>query len=124
MVNRFVRIDLSLPDDVLQADLKEFVASERRRLAEVGGEQPYRHAARLKLKSHDLRTLANVGLLQFLDLERWQRLENMKLSFYAVREMAGTDRSREEELRRRVSLVLHQFQLHAWFARLEKRGRK
>lgn len=123
MVSRFVRIDLSLPDDVLRADLDEFLASERKRLAAMGGEQPYREAARLKLKAHELRTLAKVGLLQFLDLARWQCAHGLRLSFYAVREMAGiVDRSRENELRRRVDLTLQQLQLHAWFARLERSG--
>lgn len=123
MVNRFVRIDLSLPDDVLRADLDQFLATERRCLAEIGGEQPYREAARLKLKVHELRTLAKVGLLQFLDLDRWQRAQGRSLSLYAVREMAGVvDRSRENELRHRVNLTLNQFQLHAWFARLDRGG--
>ncbi|RYH22572.1 MAG: hypothetical protein EON54_25225 [Alcaligenaceae bacterium] len=123
MVSRFVRIDLSLPDDVLRADLDSFLLSERRRLAAMGGEQPYREAARLKLKAHELRTLANIGLLQFLDLNRWQRVQGLHLSFYAVREMAGVvDRSRESELRRRVDLTLQQLQLHAWFARLDRSG--
>ena len=82
MVNRFVRIDLSLPDDVLRADLNEFLATERRSLSEIGGEQPYREAARLKLKAHELRTLAKVGLLQFLDLDRLQRQQERNLSLY------------------------------------------
>ena len=121
MVNRFVRINLSLPDDVLRADLDEFLSAERRNLAKIGGEQPYREAAHLKLKAHELRTLAKVGLLQFLDLDRWQRLQGRNLSPYAVREMAGVvDRSRENELRHRVKLTLNQFQLHAWFARLDR----
>jgi hypothetical protein len=123
MVNRFVRIDLSLPDDVLRADLNQYLASERHRLAVMGGKQPYREAARLKLKAHELGTLAKVGVLQFLDLDRWQRANGLGLSFYAVREMAGiVERARETELRRRVELVLHQFQLHAWFARLDRGG--
>jgi hypothetical protein len=124
MVSRFVRIDFSLPDDVLRADLGEFLASERRSLAQMGGEQPYREGARLKLKAHELRTLAKVGLLQFLDLDRWQRAHGLDLSVYAVREMAGViGPSREDELRQRVKLTLNQFQLHAWFARLDRRRR-
>jgi hypothetical protein len=123
MVSRFVRIDLSLPDDVLRADLDAFLATERRSLGEIGGRQPYREAARIKLKVHGLRTLAKVGLLQFLDLDRWQRAQGRNLTLYAVREMAGVvDRSRESELRRRVMLTLDQFQLHAWFARLHRGG--
>jgi len=123
MTNRFVRVDLSLPDDVLRADLDAFLATERRSLAEAGGEQPYREGARLKLKAHELRTLAKVGLLQFLDLDRWQRLLGRNLSLYAIREMAGVvDRSREKELRQRVNLTLNEFQLHAWFARLDRGG--
>lgn len=123
MVSRFVRINLALPDDVLRADLEAFLASERQRLEKLGGQQPYRESARLKLKAHDLNTLAKVGLLQFLDLYRWQARQGLGLSFYAVREIAGiADRSREAELRHRVALTLQQFQLHAWFARLERGG--
>ena len=123
MVSRFVRINLSLPDDVLRADLDAFLASERQSLAKMGGEQPYREAAGLKLKAHELRTLSKVGLLQFLDLDRWQRAQGLDLSLYAVREMADVvDRSRESELRHRVRLTLNQFQLHAWFARLDRGG--
>ena len=123
MVSRFVRIDLSLPDDVLRADLDAFLASERKSLAQIGGEQPYRKAAGLKLKVHELRTLSKVGLLQFLDLDRWQRAQGLSLTPYAVREMADVvDRSRENELRHRVQLTLNQFQLHAWFARLDRGG--
>lgn len=123
MVSRFVRVDLALPDDVLRADFDEFLATERRSLAKIDGEQPYRDAARLKLKAHELRTLAKVGLLQFLDLDRWQRAQGRNLTPYAVREMAGVvDRSRASELRHRVNLTLSQLQLHAWFARLERGG--
>lgn len=118
--HRFVRIDLSLPDDVLHADLRHYLKAERHRLAEMGGVQPYREAARLKLKAHELRTLATIGLLPFLDLDRWQRAARLQLSFYAVREIADIDRSHEANLRRRVKLVLNQMQLHAWFARLER----
>lgn len=121
MVERFVRVDLSLPDDVLRADLDAFLVSERKSLAQIDGEQPYRDAAGLKLKAHELRTLSKLGLLQFLDLDRWQRAQGLNLSLYAVREMADVvDRSRESELRQRVQLTLNQFQLHAWFARLDR----
>ena len=120
MTSRFVRVDLTLPPDVLHADLARYVAAERRRLASMGGEQPYREAGRLKLKRHDLKTLSTIGLLPFLDLDRWQRTEGLSLSFNAVREMAGIDKAREGQLRHRVALALRQMQLHAWFARLDR----
>ena len=120
MTGRFVRIDLGLPDDVLHADLQRHLKTERRRMAAMGGPQPYREAAGLNVKAHDVRTLAADGLLQFLDIDRWQRAEGLGLSFHAVREMAGIDRSREKYLRRRVKLAQSQMQLHAWFARLER----
>ncbi|MFT3816043.1 MAG: hypothetical protein QM750_00185 [Rubrivivax sp.] len=123
MVGRFVRVDLARPDDVLLADLRHYLAAERQRLAVMGGEQPYREAAHLKLKASDLRSLAVLGLLEFLDLDRWQRASGQQLSFYAIREMANVvDRARESELRRRVGLTLNQMQLHAWFARLDRRS--
>jgi hypothetical protein len=120
MTSRFLRIDLTLPDDVLHADLQHYLATERRRLRELGGVQPYREAARLKLKRHELKTLATIGLLPFLDLDRWQKAEGLLLSANAVREMAGIDKARERELRGRVALVTKQMNLHAWFARLDR----
>jgi hypothetical protein len=122
MTGRFLRVDLTLPDDVLHADLKRYLATERHRLEKMGGPQPYREAARLKLKPHgkSLQTLAADGLLSFLDVDRWQRAEGHRLSFYAVREMADIDKSREAGLRQRVGLASNQMRLHAWFARLER----
>ncbi len=122
MTGRFLRVDLTLPDDVLHADLAHYLATERLRLQKMGGPQPYREAARLKLKPgrNSLQTFAQDGLLPFLDLDRWQRAEGRKLSFYSVREMAGVDKSRESGLRQRVALALNQMRLHAWFARLER----
>lgn len=120
MLGRFVRVDLSLPDDVLIADLQAFVTSERVALAKLGGPQPYREAAGLKGKPQGVRILFNVGLLPFLDLDRWQRSEGLELGFAGVRGLFTDDRSRDKELRHRVSLAQSQMKLHAWFARLER----
>lgn len=128
MTGRFVRIDLTLPDDVLMADLRRYLKSERARLAALGGPQPYREAAALNKRSHPLGTLAGVRsskphglcLLQYLDLDRWQRAEGLSLSFDRVRQMAGCDKERAAELRRYAGLATNQLQLHAWFGRLER----
>lgn len=122
MTGRFLLVDLTLPDDVLHADLSRYLATERKRLASMGGRQPYREAASLKLKpnAQTLQTFSAVGLLPFLDLDRWQRAEVLGLSFSKVRDLAGVDKDREKELRSRVALVMNQMQLHAWFARLER----
>jgi hypothetical protein len=120
MTGRFVRVDLSLPDDVLHADLQRFLKAERRRLARLGGPQPYRESAGLKAKAHSLRTLATLRLLQFLDLDRWQRSEGLGLRFNTLRELADCDKDREDELQRYVARTQSQMKLHAWFARLDR----
>ena len=120
MVNRFLRIDLSMPDDVLHADLDRYLKAERHRIGNLGGPQPYREGARIKRKAHDLATLAGLGLLQFLDLDRWQRAAGLALSANAVRNLACLDRERSKELLERVADVCDSFRLHAWFARLER----
>lgn len=122
MTGRFLRVDLTLPDDVLHADLAHYLATERLRLHKMGGPQPYREAARLKLKPHrgSLQAFAEDGLLPFLDLDRWQRSAGRHLSFYALREMAKVPKPRESGLRERVKLAQDQMRLHAWFARLER----
>lgn len=122
MTGRFVRVDLSLPDDVLHADLQRYLQAERDRLSAMGGPQLYREAARLKNKPslRTLGTLATIGLLRFLDLDRWQRAANLGLKFGGVREMAGIARDREKELRLWVTLATSQMHLHAWFARLDR----
>lgn len=120
MLGRFVRVDLALPDDVLHADLQRYLKTERQRLAAMGGPQPYREAAESSKRAHDLRTLASIGLLPFLDLERWQRAQRLGLTFNAVRELAGIGKEREAELRHYVALAQRQLKLHAWFARLER----
>lgn len=120
MTSRFLRVNLSLPDDVLHADLDRYLKTERHRLGNLGGPQPYREGARIKRKAHDLSTLARLGLLQFLDLDRWQKAEGLGLSANTVRGLAGIDRERSEDLLGRVADVRDQFRLHAWFARLER----
>lgn len=120
MLGRFVRVDLSLPDDVLIADVQAFLTSEREALARLGGPQPYREAAGLKAHAHDLRSLSNVGLLPFLDLDRWQRSQGLELDFSGVRGLMTADRSRDKELRQRVAMARDQMKLRAWFARLER----
>ena len=120
MLGRFVRIDLSLPDDVLIADMQSFLSTERRALSKLGGPQPYREAAGLKAHAHSLRSLFNVGLLPYLDLNRWQKAEGLNLTFEGVRGLMTADRSRDKELKHRVSLAHSQMKLHAWFARLDR----
>jgi hypothetical protein len=125
MTGRFVRLDLSLPDDVLHADLQLYLKRERQRLAAMGGPQPYREAAGLNARPSPAvlpGTLARIGLLPFLDLDRWQRAERKgkELTFSTVREMAGIDREREPELREYVRRTVRQMKLHAWFARMDR----
>jgi hypothetical protein len=128
-VDRFVRVDLALPDDVLHADLHCYLRSERARLAEMGREepQPYRDAARLKSRQSPAKlaqTLASIGLLPYLDLVRWQRAERrgrgQALTFPAMCEMAKIKAASRKALRGYVRRSMRQMDLHAWFARLDR----
>lgn len=122
-LGRFVVVDLALPDDVLHADLQSFLAGERERLRQIGGEQPYREAAesRRKPSRKTFKALAAMCLLQYLDLSRWNRRENVGLSDRAVQEMAGAaPEDRGAELRDYAATFMHPHHLIAWFARAER----
>ncbi len=120
MTGRFVRLDVTLPDDVLFADIRCFLEAERARLAAFGGPQEWRAASRIKAKSHDLATLANIGLLPYLDLDRWQKAKGLALTFEQVRQMAGCAKERSRELRKYADWAQRQMLLRAWFARLDR----
>ena len=117
MVGRFVRVNLAVPDDVLLEDLKRFLQSERAELANLGGRQPYRDAVRLvgKIRGRNLRTLAKLQVLPYLDIQQWREQSHTSVTSYALAKMLGLDSaSRLKETRRYVGLVLDELALRAW----------
>lgn len=121
MTQRFVRVDLSMPPDVLRADLDLFIRSELEALAKIGGPQPFREAAGLRVNGvSDLGANYRVGLLQFLDLDRWQRAEGLSLPLTKVRGLFTAHSGRDRELRAKVEMARSSMKLRAWFARLER----
>lgn len=117
MVNRFVRVNLALPDDILVEDLKRFLKTERSELASIGGRQPYRDAIRAvdKTRGRNLGTLASVQLLPYLDVHRWLGRIGDSISDYRLAKIIGLDgASRLRETRRYVDLVADQLALRAW----------
>ena len=73
LLGRFCRIDLSLPDDVLQADLARFLTHERARLSALRPEAPYRKALAHVDKHNSLKLdkLADYKVLALMDVRHW-----------------------------------------------------
>lgn len=131
LVARVVRLDLALPDDVLHADLQRYLQRERHRLAKMGGEQPYREAARSKKRPGPrlCETLAKLRLLLYLDLARWAVREPKKSHGARMNEadlmaLAGVEPGRRAELRTYARITARQMELHALFARLDRSANK
>lgn len=119
---RFVRIDLSLPNEVLTADLLAWLKGERRELAALGERLPYRQAAGLKMNRRNLPKLAGLGLLPFLDLDRWNRHTAAGYSFHALRELILGDKGKDRLLRGYAALALDELKLGAFFGILDRRS--
>jgi hypothetical protein len=126
LLGRFVRIDLALPDAVLVADLQHWLIAERERLRQLGGPQPYREGSETRKKPSvaSFRALANMQVLPYLDLCRWNVAQGAGFTERALQEMAGVSaEDRGAELRSKAALFMHPHHLHAWFALAERRQR-
>jgi hypothetical protein len=127
LLGRYVRIDVALPDAVLLADLQLWLTAERERLRQIGGPQPYREGSETRKKppAASFRALANMQLLPYLDLCRWNDAERVGLSMRALQEMAcGSAEDRGAELRNYAALFMHPHHLQAWFALSERRAQR
>lgn len=115
-LNAFVRINLSLPDKTLIADLKAFLARERKALAAIDGTQPFA-AALHKLgncKQANLDSFANYGVLPFLDVEQWRIDVGAKVPDAAFARLLGIEPDALPEARKKAELVLDDFVLRGW----------
>lgn len=115
MTGRFVRVNLALPDSVLLHDLAAFLKRERVALGAVDRAQPYREAVREadKHKASKLTTLASIGLLPFLDLDRWAVSEGETITGYAMAELIGAT-GRMKEVRKAAIRCRNDLALRAW----------
>ena len=75
----FARVNLALPDEVLLQDMQDFLRRVRGEFRAIGGPQPYAQALRelRGRKSAKLKTFAKIKLLPLMDIEQWQRDENI-----------------------------------------------
>lgn len=121
MLGRLVRIDLSLPDDVLLADLQSFLRAERADVAKYGG--PYLHSLRLAGKRHapNLGTLAGLQLLPFLDLKRTFEAAGQSVTNYAMAvHFLGLDPKTFKRTLEYAELATDEHALNAWLTPLAR----
>jgi hypothetical protein len=123
LTGRFVRVDLALPDEVLAADLLAWLKAERRELGTLG-DLHYRQAAGLAMNRRKLSKLAALGLLPYLDLDRWNRHAGARYSFHALRELIEGDKGKDRLLRGYASIALDEMKLRAFFGILDRRAQR
>jgi hypothetical protein len=113
----FARIDLSLPDKTLLADLQSFLKRERGTLAAIGGKEPSAAALR-DLSEHyrpNLNTFANYCVLSLLDIEQWWADEDVSVPIDAAfARLLGIEEDALPEARKKARLVLDDFALRGW----------
>lgn len=117
MLARFARIDLSRPDKELREDFDRYLAQQRKKLAEIPGDHPYREAlddleTRKELK---FPSLVNYGLLPFLDLERWSAETGATVTNQWFGDLLQIDpKDGLRETRRYAELLQDDFVLSGW----------
>ncbi len=113
----FARVDLSMPDKVIVADLLDFLARERAALGSViGAPQPYREALLSlgKRNAAKLKTFATLGVLPFIDLDQWAADTAVSIPPSRLAEWLGVDGDRLGETRNYATLLLNDFVLRGW----------
>jgi hypothetical protein len=115
-LGRFVRVDLSQPDDLLIEDLRDYLKRERAELAKLPGPQPFRDsvARASKRKASPLKTMATIALLPYLDLNRWLKREGASMSQYALADAIGIEPKRLTETAQYAGMVFDDMALRAW----------
>lgn len=113
---RFVRVNLSLPDDVLFEDLKSFLSRERADLKQLPEPQPYQEAVNVvrKKKATQLKTLATIGLLPYLDLQDWLATSGKAMSDYELARVIEIPGNRLKETKRYARSAQDELALIAW----------
>jgi len=117
MTNVFARIDLSLPDKVLQQHFLEFVARKRKEFAEIGGRQPYQEALDVlgTKRAARLKTFAKLRLLPYMDLKSWAEESNQKVPAGAWADLLMLQSEDDvREARKYAELLLRPFVIDGW----------
>jgi hypothetical protein len=115
----FARINLALPDEVLLQDMRDFLRCARGEFRAIGGPQPYAQALRelRGRKSAKLKTFVKIKLLPLMDIEQWQRDENISIRPAALARMLDTAPEDVREARKYASILCNEFVLDGWLIR-------
>jgi hypothetical protein len=120
-LGRFVRVDLSAPNDVLIEDFRHWIDSQRRRLAALPGPKPFQAALeavgeRYAPKPRRLQKFAERAVLPLIDLRQWQTETGEKLPGDFVAELLGIKHDSLRDSQRDADLVSDPFALTGWLA--------
>lgn len=114
----FVRIDLTLPDQVLMKDMQDFITRARGELSAIGGKQPHDKALReLSGRSANLKTFGKLNLLAFMDIEQWCRDESTSIKEAPLARMLDIDAKELPAARKYAKALGDGFVLQAWLIR-------
>ncbi|MEJ7669973.1 MAG: DUF6387 family protein [Casimicrobiaceae bacterium] len=115
----FARVDLSMPDKEIAADLRDFLARERAALGSIGGPQPYREALRSlgNRNAAKLKTFATLGVLPFIDLDQWAADTAVDIPASRFADLLEIADDRLRETRDYATLLLNDFVLRGWLLR-------
>lgn len=116
MLGVFARIDMSLPDSVLEDDFRSFVRAKRAEFRAIGGRQPYQEALdelgrRYRAK---FAQFAKLKLLPYLDLLQWINDEGRQASQASLSEILDLDPDQLKEAIGYGKLVMRPFVLQGW----------
>ncbi len=112
----FARVDLSMPDKEIAADLRDFLARERAALGSIG---PYREALRSlgNRNAAKLKTFATLGVLPFIDLDQWAADTAVDIPASRFADLLEIADDRLRETRDYATLLLNDFVLRGWLLR-------
>ena len=114
MLAAFARIDLSMPDRVILADLREYLSQQRAELAAIPGPQPYAEALR-KLgyrRPARLKRFGRLRVLAYIDVTK--SLDGPVPDAALERMLGHLTRSELRQARTYSELLMDEFVLRGW----------
>jgi hypothetical protein len=116
LLGLFARINLSLPDDVILEDLRDFIKAKRAELARIDVPQPFREALRVlgKRNAARLKTFVRLGVLPYLDLNQWLKETSKKITGASLAEILEIWPDDVRETRRYAAMLINDMTMRGW----------
>lgn len=120
----FLRIDLTLPDDVLLEDMRNFLRAKRAELAAIEGVHPYRDALASITKRRDPKPTvwASRKLLAVIDIDQWRESTNSTFTDAEIQRLLCIGENDFRQARDEAAQLLVQFALDGWLLPLARKA--